>query len=102
MNMGMNMGMTPGSYGMPVHFMPPSPSPGGYPAPSPHFMMPPTPSGYNYSPHTYNPSITSPSHVMRVDASQMRKEAPTFVPEFSEDPRDGQQQQQQQQQSGGY
>jgi superfamily II DNA/RNA helicase len=77
---GMNMNMTPGSYGMPVHFMPPSPSPNGYPAPSPHFMMPPTPSGYNYSPRTYNPSITSPSHVMRVDASQMRVEAPSFVP----------------------
>lgn len=88
---GMSMNATPGSYGMPVHFMPPSPSPGPYMAPSPHFMMPPTPSGYNYSPRTYNPSITSPSHVMRIDASQMRVDAPTFVPGPSGE-----------QQSGGY
>mmetsp|Transcript_13613 Transcript_13613/g.22449 ORF Transcript_13613/g.22449 Transcript_13613/m.22449 type:complete len:869 (-) Transcript_13613:698-3304(-) len=86
---GMNMTVTPGSYGMPVHFMPPSPSPGPYMAPSPHFMMPPTPSGYNYSPRTYNPSITSPSHVMRVDASQMRVDAPTFVPGPSGDQQSG-------------
>lgn len=80
-----NMNMTPGSYGMPVHFMPPSPSPGGYPAPSPHFMMPPTPSGYNYSPRHYNPSITSPSHAM----PQMRVDAPSFVPGYPEDETQG-------------
>ena len=80
--------MTPGSYGaMPIHFMPPSPSPGNYPAPSPHFLMPPSnTTGYNCSPRTYNPSITSPSHIMRVDASQMRVDAPMFVPENQGEP----------------
>ena len=76
-----NMNMTPGNYGMPVHFMPPSPSPGAYAHPSPHFMMPPNANGYNYSPRTYNPSITSPSHMM----PQMRVDAPTFVPGYPED-----------------
>ena len=76
---------TPVGYSMPVHFMPPTPSPGPYP-PSPHFMMPPAASGgYHHSPRTHQqPAINSPSYAMRVDTTQMRVDAPAFVPHLPE------------------